>query len=298
MGAYWLDGRVAGYPSLADVIRGAGLTLRTWEGWQNRARGSGGFDAVWGVVAHHTASPPTSSFDNDWRYCAVGHPDAPVANMLLGRDGTVGLHAGGASNHAGKGGPWPTSQGTIAADLANARAIGIEAQNNGVGELWAPVMVDAYERLVAALCSAYRLIPAPDVWAHFRWAPGRKIDPWGGSTATPGFAYTGPRQWLWDATSGFPAGVARRMAGTPGPTPEDDDVAYLYSDPRWANTWLIPGGQNVDGAGAGALIEQGVPQASSQNDHVVAACCHASWGLEGESPAAIIDLAVRGGFLV
>ena len=186
---------------------------------------------------------------------------------------------------------------TIAADDANRFAVGIEAQNSGVGELWAPVMVEAYERLVAAICSAYGLNPATDVWAHFRWAPGRKIDPWGGSSATPGFAYTGPRQWLWDATGGFPAGVARRMTGPPGPE-GDDDVGYLYSDPRWANVWIIPSGINVDGAGAGALIAQGVPQASSQNDQVVAACCQASWGIVAETPSAAIELAVRGGFLV
>jgi hypothetical protein len=110
MGAIWLDGRLAAYPALDVVCRAAGLHVRTWAGWQNISRSSGGFEQLLGIVVHHTASPPTSSFDNDWSYCAVGHPDAPCANMLLGRDGTVGIHSGGASNHAGKGGPWAATK--------------------------------------------------------------------------------------------------------------------------------------------------------------------------------------------
>jgi hypothetical protein len=222
MGSYWLDGRVAGYPAMDQVIKNAGLSLKTWDGWQNRSRSSGGFNAVLGIVVHHTASPSTQSFQNDWNYCAVGHPDAPVANMLLGRDGLVGLHAGGAANHAGKGGPWNASRGTVPLDSANSYCIGIEAQNNGVGENWAPVMVDAYERLVAALCSAYGLDPLRDIMAHFEWAPTRKIDPWGGNNPTAGFTYTGPHEWIMRGGMGFTDGVKARSVVV------DDDEIYSF----------------------------------------------------------------------
>jgi hypothetical protein len=218
IGSVWLDGRLAAYPALDVVVRGAGLKVRTWDG-------SGGFEQLLGVVVHHTASPPTTSFDNDWSYCAVGHQDAPVANMLLGRDGTVGIHAGGASNHAGKGGPWAASKGTVPLDSGNSRLLGIEAQNAGTGESWAPVMVDAYERLVAALSDAYGFVPATDVPAHFQWAPTRKIDPWGGNTPTPGYPYTGPHPWT---MAGFTANVAARMGGQL-PPPEGDLVLYLIA---------------------------------------------------------------------
>lgn len=220
MGSIWLDGRTGNYPPIDAVIRGAGLNLQTWSGWQTRSRSSGGFEQLLGIVVHHTASPSTTSFQNDWSYCAVGHPDAPVANMLLGRQGQVGLHAAGASNHAGKGGPWNASAGQVPLDSANSRCLGIEAANNGTGEYWAPEMVDAYERLVAALCSAYRLDPLRDVMAHFEWAPSRKIDPWGGNTPTPGFGYTGPHQWNMRGGAGFVNMVAKR--GTP--VVEDDEV--------------------------------------------------------------------------
>ena len=49
MGGIWLY-------DLPDVLAGAGLTVDTWPGWENRSRSSGGYDAVRAVFAHHTAS--------------------------------------------------------------------------------------------------------------------------------------------------------------------------------------------------------------------------------------------------
>ena len=233
MGAYWLDGRLGShYPPLDVVVAGAGLKVLTWEGWQHRSRSSGGFNGVYGLVVHHTAS--STSWENDWSYC-VNASDGPVANMLLGRDGTVGIHAAGASNHAGKGGgssggggaPWYCSRGQVPPDSANSYAIGIEAQNDGVGELWSPVMVDAYERLVAALCTAYGLRIDTDVVAHREWTPNRKIDPWGGSSPTAGHPYTGPRQWVMRGGGGFCDAVAARIAGGAGPNEEDNLIQYI-----------------------------------------------------------------------
>jgi hypothetical protein len=106
-------------------------------------------------------------------------------------------------------------------DSANSRSIGIEASNSGVGEEWSPAMVESYEVGVAAMMRAYGCAPSPDVVAHFEWAPGRKIDPWGGNAGTPGFPYTGPHPWT---MSGFRSGVAARLAPGPGPGPAPDDA--------------------------------------------------------------------------
>jgi hypothetical protein len=214
-------------PNVVEVLRGAGLDVQEWSGWQRNSRSSGGYDNPGPIctVVHHTASPSTSSFQNDWSYCVVGNPDNPVANMLLGRQGQWGVHAGGASNHAGKGGPWNTSRGQVPLDSANSRSIGIEAQNNGVGELWSSEMVESYIIGVSAMCRAYGQDPLRDVMAHFEWAPGRKIDPWGGNQGTAGFPFTGPRQWIMGGGGGFRDYVA---VGSPQPVDDPDLWTNVY----------------------------------------------------------------------
>lgn len=248
MGTFWLDGRLPDYLPLDYVVAGAGLNLKTYSGWQTRSRSSGGFNRVAGIVIHHTASPSNQSFDNDWNYCAVGHPDAPVANMLLGRDGLVGIHAAGASNHAGKGGPWGSSSGTIPLDSANSYCIGIEAQNNGVGENWSEIMVESYVKLVHALCSAYRLDPLRDIMAHFEWAPTRKIDPWGGNVATPNYPFTGPFKWKMHDFRMAVNNLGQVTPPVPPPTQpgDEEDMMLFVMVPRFANepgahsaAWLI-----------------------------------------------------------
>lgn len=253
MGDLWMNGSTL--PNLADILRAEGLDVQTWSGWEWSSRSTGGFNppGPMMVVVHHTASGSGTSFQNDWSYCAQGHQDAPVANCLLGRQGQWGVHAAGASNHAGKGGPWNTSKGQVPLDSGNSRSIGIEAQNNGVGENWSPDMVESYEIGVSAMCKAYSLAPPTDVPAHFEWAPDRKIDPWGGNSPTAGFPYTGPHEW---DMNGFRTGVAGRIVGIP-PVPQGDDVLYriaIKSDathPNKANAKFVG---MMDGKGFGHII--------------------------------------------
>jgi len=216
-------------PNLAEVLRAEGLDVQTWSGWERMSRSTGGYDAPGplGVVVHHTAGSATGSFQNDWSYHAVGHADAPVANTLLGRQGQWGVHAGGASNHAGKGGPWNSSRGQIPLDSANSRTIGIEAQNTGVGELWSPAMVESYTIGVGAMCRAYGMDVMRDVMAHFEWAPGRKIDPWGGNVATAGYPFTGPRSWIMSGGAGF-----RDYAAIGATQPGDDPDLWTLVNPH------------------------------------------------------------------
>lgn len=188
MGTVWLDGRTAGYPNVLDVLRAAGVSCSGYAGWEHNSRSSGGFEgAVYGVVCHHTASQTSPA--NDLNYMVTG-PDNPISNGLLDRTGHFTCIAGGASNHAGKGGgsdgapPWTTSRGTIPQDSANSRCFGIEAANNGVGEPWPKAQQDAYARMCNALAGAYGLVVATDFRSHFEWTT-RKCDPTGASRWTP-----------------------------------------------------------------------------------------------------------------
>lgn len=161
---------------LGDVCRAAGLTVIEVDGWQTRARGSGGYagSAPWCVMWHHTASQTSAA--NDVAYIVNGSPDAPIANLYLARDGAVHVCAAGATNTNGKGGPLTVSRGMIPLDRMNEYAIGIEAGNNGVGEIWPAVQIDAFFTLSNALADAYGLEP-DDCASHAEWAPTRKIDP-------------------------------------------------------------------------------------------------------------------------
>lgn len=160
---------------LADVCRAAGLEVVEVDGWQTRARGSGGYDgtAPWCVMWHHTAS--NTSPENDVGYICFGCPDAPVANLYLARDGVVWVCAAGATNTNGTGGPFMVSSGVVPADRMNEYAVSIEAANDGLGQVWPQVQIDAYFRLSLAVTNWLGLPPG-DVCTHAAWTT-RKIDP-------------------------------------------------------------------------------------------------------------------------
>jgi N-acetylmuramoyl-L-alanine amidase len=210
---------------LADICRGAGLDVVEVDGWQTRARSSGGYadGRPWCVMWHHTASQTSPA--NDVSYIVSGSPDAPLANLYLARDGTVYVCAAGATNTNGKGGPLPVSRGTVPADSMNTYAVGIEAANNGTGEFWPQAQIDAYFTLSNALTDGYGLA-ADDVASHNAWAPDRKIDP---ATAN---AVQGPWQPGSINSSGTWSvedlrGECRRRSSTtptpPTPTPPEGD---------------------------------------------------------------------------
>ena len=171
MGSRWLV-------DLADVIRDAGLPVVEYDGWQSRARSSGGFDsgrpAV--VMVHHTASDTSPA--NDAAYMVETSENRPVANLMLTRAGEVWVLAAGATNTNGKGGPI----GVCPQDSMNTYAIGVEACNDGVGEPWPVVQQDAYLMLVEQLCEHYAIA---QVTSHQEYAPDRKIDPAGPSRWPP-----------------------------------------------------------------------------------------------------------------
>jgi hypothetical protein len=170
------------YDEMLDVLRAAGCTCQessTTNGWQTRARSSGGFpEPPLGVFVHHTAS--STSPANDLAYMINGSDDAPVGNLLIDRDGICWPVAAGASNCAGKGGPVTLSRGTIPLDAGNTRGWQIECANSGTGETWPQAQIEALFTAVNAL--NYHVGNQPyDVVSHALgegdgWT-SRKIDP-------------------------------------------------------------------------------------------------------------------------
>lgn len=256
---------------LADVMRGAGLAVVEVDGWQYRARGSGGYDGgrPWAVVWHHTASQ--TSPENDVNYICYGCPDAPVANLYLARDGVVWVCAGGATNTNGKGGPYTVSRGTVPLDRMNEYAVSVEMANSGLGEAWPQVQIDAAFALSLALTDWLGLEPT-DALGHVHWTPGRKIDP---ATAA---AVQGPWRPSSINTSGswslddLHAELLRRHGTTPTPEPDPgEDMAQKYYVVTGANAkfigvppiveWTGPGTDKQsaainDGLARGTLVQE------------------------------------------
>ena len=159
---------------LAEALRSAGLQVVERPGWKSRGRGELG--KVRGVVVHHTASNPRGgnapalSLVENGRGPPKPLP-GPLSQLLLSRDGTFYVIAAGRTNHAGRGYWQGVSDG-------NGQLIGIEAENDGIGEPWPAAQLEALEAGVAAILEH---IGADAVMAvgHKEWAlpKGRKIDP-------------------------------------------------------------------------------------------------------------------------
>ena len=159
---------------LADVVRTSGLHVIEVDGWQTRteAHYPSGMGSPRGVVCHHTGSVGAAGDYPTLNTIIHGRVDlpGPLAQLGLGRSGTVYVIAAGLCYHAGDG-SWPGLRG-------NWDCIGIEAESEGYGRDWTPEQRDAYPRLCAALCDGYA-IDAALVIAHREWAPQRKVDPTG-----------------------------------------------------------------------------------------------------------------------
>lgn len=154
---------------LATACRNSGLKVVEVDGW--RTRGHGPLNAVQTIVCHHTATSRHAS--GNYPSLGVvrdGRPglDGPLAQLGLGRDGTVYVIAAGVAWHAGE---------TAQRHQDNWHAIGIEAEHDGISP-WPDALVDAYARLCAALREHYN-VPLACIEGHKEIAVprGRKIDP-------------------------------------------------------------------------------------------------------------------------
>jgi hypothetical protein len=219
MGSVWLT-------ELPDWLSDAGLDVDVYDNlWSTRSRSSGGYESVRGIGIHHDASSTGSSEMSgcDWGW--KNSSDRPIGCIRLWRNGHIIVGAAGATNTMGKGGPLTSSKGTIPKDQGNLYMLAIEAANNGVGEAWSNVMVDAYLTMVDTLCQRLGLQHS-DVWSHAGYCqpscPGRKIDPAGPTPGYPNLGGTsGVKTWPDAAFRGY-LDQRTDQPHPPEPTPEPE----------------------------------------------------------------------------
>lgn len=159
---------------LADVLRGAGLTVIEEPGWQTRgyaAKSSpgGALVALTGGLAHHTATPNSLTGDYPTKKVILkGRPDVPppLSQLGLGRGGGWYVFAAGRSNHSG------------AVDdvrYSNPQCVGVEAEHPGGSTPWPAHQYRSYVRGCAAIG-----LYAGITWRGHKEAAvpyGRKPDP-------------------------------------------------------------------------------------------------------------------------
>jgi len=153
---------------LAAACRKSGLKVVEADGW--RSRGHDQFNSIETIVCHHTAGPKGGGNYPSYNTVLYGRPglSGPLAQLGLGRDGTVYVFAAGVAWHAGT---------VKSSSYDNWHAIGIEAEHDGVSP-WPKKQVEAYARLCAALAEHYN-VKQTHVLGHKEVCspPGRKIDP-------------------------------------------------------------------------------------------------------------------------
>lgn len=119
------------------------------------------------VMIHHTAQNSLAQTINTFHSVRTG----VSSHYVIGRDGTVVqmVHDLYRAHHAGLG-KWGNDT-----DL-NSSSIGIELDNNGIGDPWPEVQIQALVDLLATLKEKYK-IPQANFIGHMDSAPTRKIDP-------------------------------------------------------------------------------------------------------------------------
>lgn len=157
------------YTGLDRVAKSTGRKVELVEGWEKR--GHGPMNSVKSIVCHHTAGPNNGKNYPSYSTVKNGRPGlaGPLAQLGIGRDGTIYVFGSGVAYHAGK---------VISTKYNNWNAIGIEAENNGIGEKWGDELMESYVLLVRALIDEFKL-PLSAVLGHKEVCKprGRKIDP-------------------------------------------------------------------------------------------------------------------------
>jgi hypothetical protein len=156
---------------LADVLRDAGLTIKSFEGWEER--GGYGFRPK-GVILHHTVTKATTAdLTVDKMLAVTGSSTVPppLCNYSTNRDGTISIIAAGTANHGGTGG-WNGVSG-------NSNFFGDEMKNNGVDEVWPERQLESARIAAAALLKHLGQTDASMLCGHKEYAlpAGRKRDP-------------------------------------------------------------------------------------------------------------------------
>lgn len=196
-----------------DIMRGWNVPVAEVPGWQDRGR-PWAFNPK--VLRNHWTA--TGGYEYDYASLGIvrdGRSDlpGPLSQGGLGRHtGTFYMIAAGYSNDGGEG-EWEGHTG-------NGSGIGIEHENDGVGEEFQPVHRRNSVLANAAICIAFEIDPARLVCEHFEWSPF-KID----------------RNSFGDPTD-FRAQVAAVVANG-GPIDEEDELSQADKDTiRWLHDMM------------------------------------------------------------
>lgn len=210
---------------LEKAVKKSGLKVVWVSGWQSRGRGAMG--SIETVTIHHTGTPRSFKRSSEYpTYNVVknGRPGlpGPLAQLGLGRTGTVYVFAAGIANHAGR------SRST---SMTNSHAIGIEAE--GAMEDWPKAQYDAYLKLVRALLDEFDLSESRALrHAETCSPPGRKSDAsFNGDTFRKRLKLT--------KTGGRPP-APKPTTTTPAPRKGILDMSFKTSDRRTAKQPLPP----------------------------------------------------------
>lgn len=219
---------------LADILRAAGLDVVEFPGWQTRTAGTRPKE-TWGVLCHHDAAPPSPRRRHVTPpLIAHGHSTlpGPIAQLCITDDAKVHVIAAGTANHAGKG----RIPNTAYID-GNARLLGIEVNNSGLGEVWSAAVLDAYATTVAA-CLAQLGLDSSRAIAHKEYT-ARKIDPAG--PWDPSWRFAGPGMSSWAQMGRWREAVATCMAELSEPSTQNPPEVTMFVVATYASAdrWLV-----------------------------------------------------------
>lgn len=158
---------------IGKALRSRGVKVVFVKGWKQRGR-PGTYNPR-GVMFHHTASNRNGGDAPALGTVVYGRPDVvgPLSQFVVGRSGTVYVVAKGRANHAGLGGPIKG----IPKDSGNTYLIGIECENDGIGEPWPNKQLHAIRILHAVLLR--RMNRKARMCIGHKEYTSRKIDPAG-----------------------------------------------------------------------------------------------------------------------
>lgn len=184
---------------IQNVLEATGLQFRAHPEWRTAKASRFSFNpepgGTIGVIIHHTASAKNSGLMPSENIVVNGRTGlaGPLSQLLLGRDGTVLLTSQNRCNHAGKGNkkvldncvndvmPADFGEGAYNSKLkgsfgnGNGLFWGIEVENDGIGERYSDIQIDALVRLLAGLCEWQQWNPLTRIIHHREWT-SRKID--------------------------------------------------------------------------------------------------------------------------
>lgn len=125
---------VTGFRRVRDRLRARGFVVHEVPHWETRGKGT---LRPGGKVNHHTAGGQRGGNTASLRLVTFGREGLrnALCNWYEARNGDLWIVAGLVAWHAGSGG-WQGLTG-------NSRVIGLEAENDGLGEPWSARMLDA-----------------------------------------------------------------------------------------------------------------------------------------------------------